>query len=266
MVIFKTAPSTLKEVLTHCKHASHNEIKCVPGETILIQQTLKTLKPSEKSIRWAMDYVRTYFDQEKESDEIWGSHWNFIIEGKNLRYIEPFDIEDIQISAKNYKSAVTHARLEKSDEESVLDWIDENEPIELETTDLSAEVDKNGQRDMNAYIEYLNNRYSGTPKYKAIITKQVNRPSPLRNAIIKRDGTICKICNSEGFIKRNGLRYCEVHHMIELNKLAPNTLQSWNVIIVCPTCHKQLHHGKVKTKFLNPGWSITIENRTHILR
>jgi 5-methylcytosine-specific restriction enzyme A len=266
MVIFKTKASTLNQVLFHSKHAFHNKLKLSEGELILIQQTYKTLEPNEKSIRWVMNYASTYFDQAKESDKIWGSHWNYIIEGTNLRSIEPFNIEDIQVSNKDYKSAVTHVWVDKSDEVAILNWLDENEAESFETSDLAAEFDRKGKKDINAYIDYLDGIYSGTPLYKTVITRYIQRPSPLRNALIDRDGTKCRICNKEGFIKKNGRRYCEVHHMIELNRLAPNTLQSWNVIIVCPTCHKQLHHGKVITEFLDPGWNIVIENRTYTLR
>lgn len=266
MVIFKTKLSTLNGVLNESKHAFHTKVECFEGETILIQQTYDSLRPGEKAIRWAMTYSKTYFDNTNETDRIWGSHWNYIIEGKNLRSIEPFNIEDIQVSSKNYKSAVTHVWVDQQDEVMILDWIEENEEGELEAADLASEFDINGKRDLNSYIEELNNRYRGKPEYKNVVISQVRRPSPLRNAIIERDGTKCKICGEDGFVKKNGLRYCEVHHMIELNKQAPDSLQSWNVIIVCPTCHKELHHGKVNTEFLDPGWSVTIGNRTYILR
>jgi 5-methylcytosine-specific restriction enzyme A len=265
MVLFKTGLTNLTNVLSHCKHAFHHEVKCSKGEMILIQQTYNSLRSHEKSIRWVMDYVRTYFDSTGESDQIWGNHWNYIIEGKNLRSVEPFDMDDLQVSDKNYKSAVTHVWIESSDEVAILDWIEENGIAEVEKSDLVANLNKEERVNIDEYIDYLNDRYSGTPNYKATVTYQIHRPTPLRNAIIERDGTKCRICNSEGFEKKNGLRYCEVHHMIELNKLAPKSLQSWNVIVVCPTCHKELHHGKVRTEFLDPGWRITIGNRTYVL-
>lgn len=53
--------------------------------------------------------------------------------------------------------------------------------------------------------------------------------------------------------------------MIELNKLAPNTLQTWNILVVCPKCHRQLHYGNVLTEFLNPGWKIVIDGVEHII-
>jgi 5-methylcytosine-specific restriction enzyme A len=41
------------------------------------------------------------------------------------------------------------------------------------------------------------------------------------------------ICRYPGFLKKDGGKYAEVHHMIELNKKSPKTLQSWNLLVVC---------------------------------
>ena len=54
--------------------------------------------------------------------------------------------------------------------------------------------------------------------------------------------------------------------MKELNEDAPDTLQSWNVIVVCPTCHKKLHYADVETEFLNPGWKIILDNKEIIIK
>lgn len=75
----------------------------------------------------------------------------------------------------------------------------------------------------------------------------------MKNAILERDGTTCRICGREGFLKRTGERYCEVHHMIELDKLAPHSLQSWNVLVLRPNCNKQFHYGNVSAEFSDKG-------------
>ncbi len=117
----------------------------------------------------------------------------------------------------------------------------------------------------DADLERLNKRYAGTPQYQMRLVRQIQRPSPVRSAILTRYGTTCRICGYEGFRKRNNEVYAETHHMIELNKQAPHTLQSWNVIVVCPTCHKKLHFADVATSFLDPGWEVVINNEKHLL-
>jgi hypothetical protein len=64
-------------------------------------------------------------------------------------------------------------------------------------------------------------------------------------------------------LKKSGGKYAETHHMIELNKQSPQSLQSWNVIVVCPTCHKTLHFGDVKAELLDPGWRVVVNGQTH---
>lgn len=256
----------MEGVLLNQKHASFNNVQLEPGEIILIQQTMSSLQsPTQKSIRWVMNYVETYPDTSNESDSIWGQHWNYIIKGENLRPIFGFNISDIQVSDKNYGPAVTLARVLAMDEHEVLNWIEETVTLDNENIDLAVEFDQNGPRDINDIIEIINNRYVGNPQYRRKITNAITRPTSLKNAIVKRDGTKCKICGNEGFSKKTGERYCELHHMIELNSLAPNTLQSWNVLIVCPTCHRQLHYGNVTSSYLTNGWSIIIDGKEHLI-
>ncbi|WP_054259861.1 hypothetical protein [Propionispora sp. 2/2-37] len=43
-----------------------------------------------------------------------------------------------------------------------------------------------------------------------------------------------QICGAEGFVKHNGDRYIEAHHLVQID----------NVILVCPNCHRELHYGR----------------------
>ena len=116
-------------------------------------------------------------------------------------------------------------------------------------------------------IEELDKKHSGTPQYYESVVKQIQRPSKLRNAILKKYGTNCKICGCEGFIKKDGSFYAETHHMIELNKQAPQTMQSWNVLVLCPLCHKKMHYAAdVKSEFLENGWKIFLDGKWKIIR
>lgn len=133
----------------------------------------------------------------------------------------------------------------------------QNEPIE----------DWNSQEDeasLNLITE-LDARYANKPEFKKIILKQIQRPSALSKAIKEKYGFKCMICGYPGFQKNGGGKYAEVHHMLELNNVAPKTLQSWNLLVVCPLCHKKLHYADVKTEFLDSGWKIILDGEEHII-
>jgi 5-methylcytosine-specific restriction protein A len=267
MIIFKNRGDTMEGVLQNQKHATSNNLQFVPGEIILIQQTFSTLAyPTQKSIRWIMNYVQTYPDVHNESDRIWGRHWKYIIEGTNLRPVEGFDIAELQVTNLNYgQGAITHAYIDPLDEAAVLKWIGNIEVIPNENYELAHEFRQDLNGDIDLLIEFLNQQYAGQPQYRSLITRAITRPTALKNALTRRDGTTCRICGKEGFLKRTGDRYCELHHMIELNNQAPNTLQSWNILVLCPTCHKQMHYGNVISEFLNPGWRITIDRLVYVV-
>ncbi|MCK5039749.1 MAG: hypothetical protein KAR87_02160 [Candidatus Aenigmarchaeota archaeon] len=116
-------------------------------------------------------------------------------------------------------------------------------------------------------IEELDKKYSGKPEYYERIVNQIQRPSELRDTILKKYGTNCKICGYGGFRKKDGSFYAETHHMIELNKQAPQTMQSWNVLVLCPLCHKKMHYAAdVKSEFLGDGWKIFLDREWKIIR
>ena len=102
--------------------------------------------------------------------------------------------------------------------------------------------------------------------FKETVVELIQRPSLLSNAIKEKYGYKCMICGYPGFLKKDGEKYAEVHHMIELNKKAPETLQSWNLLVVCPLCHKKLHYTDVKSEFLDPGWKVVIDGEEHIIK
>jgi len=123
MLLLKTRAETLPGVLGNAKHASFTRPNADPGDPILIAQTKSTLEPGQKSIRHVMTFVACYEDINNESDRIWGKHWTYIIEGRDVRVIKPFNLEDIQISDHNYDPIVTHGRLKDEDEAAVLAYL-----------------------------------------------------------------------------------------------------------------------------------------------
>jgi 5-methylcytosine-specific restriction protein A len=124
MILLRTGPDTLDAVLREAKHALHGRPQGVsPGDIILIAQLKGTLRPGQKPIRWIMEYVDAYEDKIGESEQIFGRPWRYIIEGRDVRNIEPFDIADIQVTNKCYGPGGPLCHVEAEDEAAVLGWI-----------------------------------------------------------------------------------------------------------------------------------------------
>ena len=263
MILFKNKAETMEGVLKEAKHATDAKPSyATPGEIILISQTKETLRPGQKPIRWIMNFVSCEEDINNESDRIWGRHWRYIINCENVRPVEPFDIDEIKISSKHYGAAQMHAKVRPEDEEIILDWVSESIDYKPEAEEsVSMEFKRNRTLDPDEIIGELDAKYANKPEFKKTIVRLIKRPSVLSSAIKEKYGYKCMICKYPGFDKKGGGKYAEVHHMIELNKEAPKTLQSWNLLVVCPLCHKKLHYADVKTEFLNPGWKILIDGK-----
>jgi hypothetical protein len=53
---------------------------------------------------------------------------------------------------------------------------------------------------------------------------------------------ICDRCEKEApFVKTNGGKYLEVHHIVPLSEGGPDTIE--NAAALCPNCHRECHHG-----------------------
>ena len=68
-----------------------------------------------------MYYDGYYEDQDGESKRLWGKQWRYIIKGKNVRPIEPFNMEDVAKSYRFYGGYYLYVAPE--DEAAVLRWI-----------------------------------------------------------------------------------------------------------------------------------------------
>jgi 5-methylcytosine-specific restriction enzyme A len=268
MIIFKTDVSTLKNVLAAAKHAVNGRpTRAKAGDIILVAQTVETLQPGQKSINWIMEYVRSYEDTEGETIKLWGRSWRYIVEARSVRQVEPFNIDELQRSNKNYGAAVNFTYLDPEDEEAVLAYIGEVATNSFDEREEGIEdLELSPQLNLNELIAQLDKKYSATPEYKQVVTRRLERPNSLRSAIIARDSATCKLCGIEGFKKKGGGQYAELHHMIELNEQAPKTLQSWNVLVLCPTCHKKMHYAEVTAQYLNPGWEIVLDGKEYIIK
>ncbi len=104
MIILRTSPETIQEVVRLSKHALDYKPRLTKGELILISQnTVFGIRDDTPPIRYVMEFDWVHLDTSGESMRIWGRQWEYIIEGKNCRSLKhPFDISNHQVTEKNY--------------------------------------------------------------------------------------------------------------------------------------------------------------------
>ncbi len=71
---------------------------------------------------------------------------------------------------------------------------------------------------------------------------QTNRSDFIKKYALSRAQGKCECCQNDApFLKRNGLPYLEVHHLIELSSNGNDS--PLNVAAICPNCHARITHG-----------------------
>ena len=73
------------------------------------------------------------------------------------------------------------------------------------------------------------------------LTAVYARDVDIRNHVVKRAGGKCEFCGAEGFLKSDGTRYLEAHHIISLANQGGDSLE--NVIALCANHHREAHFG-----------------------
>jgi 5-methylcytosine-specific restriction protein A len=68
------------------------------------------------------------------------------------------------------------------------------------------------------------------------------RDAKIRDAVLTRANGKCEYCGAPGFEMAKGRRYLEAHHIINLAKQGPDTMD--NVIALCANHHREAHYGK----------------------
>lgn len=77
---------------------------------------------------------------------------------------------------------------------------------------------------------------------KQKVSYSLSRNSTIARIVKARDNFTCQICGELGFLKENGERYIEAHH---IDELATNRIDNpHRMISLCPTCHRVVHYGK----------------------
>jgi len=79
------------------------------------------------------------------------------------------------------------------------------------------------------------------PKSKNIHQTVYFRDPSVKAWILQQSNGICELCGNNSPFKISGIPYLEVHHVIPLSILGPDTI--YNCVALCPNCHKNLHYG-----------------------
>lgn len=114
----------------------------------------------------------------------------------------------------------------------------------------------------------LHQEWDGTPPQTPDALKRVQRllktyerPRAITQYVKQTRGTRCQLCGVPGFVKRDGSRYCEVHHLFHLSTDPPaDCLKPEYLVVLCATCHRRMHHCDVSTPQRHHwGWTATVD-------
>lgn len=93
------------------------------------------------------------------------------------------------------------------------------------------------------------------------VLKTFERPSAITKYVKQTRGCTCQLCRFEGFKKRNGKLYAEVHHLFHLSKKPPaNCLGPEYLVVLCANCHRRMHYADVGEPVRDEkGWLVSID-------
>jgi 5-methylcytosine-specific restriction endonuclease McrA len=100
--------------------------------------------------------------------------------------------------------------------------------------------------DLRDRIRAFNETYRQVEPHKQKrISEYISRPNAITDYLKKYRNFTCQMCSEIGFIQKNGTRYIEAHHIIEIHELIAGSLCSDNIVVLCANCHRKLHYAEV---------------------
>lgn len=109
--------------------------------------------------------------------------------------------------------------------------------------DVQDEIRLNNLQDR---IRAFNEAYRRVePRKQKRISEYIARPNAITDYLKKYRNFTCQFCGEMGFVQKNGTRYVEAHHIIEIHELLAGSLCSDNIVVVCANCHRKLHYAEV---------------------
>lgn len=115
------------------------------------------------------------------------------------------------------------------------------------------EFDKEYIKKENEMDNELNEEINELKPISKITSTSVHYPrdSKVAKKAIKKYGRVCAINSKhELFDKKDNIKYIEVHHIIPMSAQKyydeVKLDQVWNIVCLCPNCHREIHYGKNK--------------------
>ena len=122
--------------------------------------------------------------------------------------------------------------------------------------------------DLQNRIRAFNTTYSQVePRKRKRMSEYISRPNAITDYLKQYRDFTCQVCGEQGFLQKNGTRYVEAHHIIELHHLLAGSLCSDNIIILCANCHRKIHYASVVYEVDNTTNNIIVEinNRRFVI-
>ncbi|MBR0684076.1 HNH endonuclease [Roseomonas eburnea] len=91
-------------------------------------------------------------------------------------------------------------------------------------------------------LDSINDLGTDEPRVVLAAGRRYVRDPAVREAVIRRARGLCEFCKEPGFLKADGTRYLEAHHIIALAAQGDDRMT--NVIALCPGHHREAHFGK----------------------
>jgi 5-methylcytosine-specific restriction endonuclease McrA len=97
------------------------------------------------------------------------------------------------------------------------------------------------------------------------VLKLYERPSQITQYVKRTRSSVCQLCGELGFIKRDGTRYCEVHHLFHLSTNPPSKcLAPKYLVVLCATCHRRMHYADVGEPVQDgASWRVRVDDHEH---
>ena len=97
------------------------------------------------------------------------------------------------------------------------------------------------------------------------VLKTYERPRSITRHVKRTRGATCQLCGELGFVKKNGMRYCEIHHIFHLSKNPPpKCLKPEYLVVLCATCHRRMHYADVGEPVRDgDGWRFRLDDIEH---
>ncbi len=91
---------------------------------------------------------------------------------------------------------------------------------------------------------------NANPERRAVSREEYIRCPQVIATVLGRAKGKCELCReSAPFDRADGTPYLEVHHVIPLSEIGPDSVE--NAVALCPNCHRRCHHSKDKDETAN---------------